>query len=459
MLTTFLSLIRSCIKSTFLVLLVVIPTVNASTITTQNPKKIVLLGAGYVGLVSGSCLAYCGHTVTFVDLDAQRVDLINQKTSPINEPGLQELIAQGIDNGNLTAQSALGAEILDADIAMIAVATPTSEDGVAQLDAMRKVLSDLNAATAQRTTPLPVAIRSTILPTALRALEKEYIDPNSCISLVVNPEFLRESTAIEDFLNPPFCVVGGDDATAVQTVLSLYENISPKLFAVTVETGCLLKYACNAFHAIKVSFANEIATICDSLEITPVELMNLFVADTRLNCSAAYLKPGFSFGGSCLKKDLLALVSFAKSLGESLPLLSAAVPSNRYRFNKGLDAILQGNHRRLAILGISFKKNSDDLRDSPFVELIERLIQEEIVVQVFDPDVTITRLTGDSRAIATRRIDGLSSLMHYDLESVLDGCDGVVLCKNLLSSTLAQQLQEANIPIYDLGYFLTNQSA
>lgn len=420
-------------------------------------KKIVIFGAGYVGTITGACLAKCGgHSVTFIDPNAEKVEALNAKRTPIAEPQLEPLIREGVENGFITAFTDIGDTILEADIAMIAVGTPTTSDGLPQLDSLQSVLITLRHAAEKRKRPLIVSIRSTVPPNALRHLVRECLgDKNLNISVVVNPEFLRESTAVHDFFHAPFCIVGGDDLTAVNTILSLYKEICPKRFAVSFESACLLKYTCNAFHALKIAFTNEIASICESLEVNPIELMKVFCEDQSLNCSSAYLKPGFAFGGSCLPKDLRALLSLGQNLGEPLPVLSAILPSNRHRFQSMIEKILNGNHKCLAVLGISFKKNTDDIRESPFVELIEQLDSKGIGLKIYDPDVQPEILLGSNRQMFIQRMEHLIPMIKNDLQSALEGCDGLILCKDLLSAQFFNQLKDEAIPIYDLNYCLS----
>lgn len=420
--------------------------------------KIVIFGAGYVGTVSGACLANCGNDITFIEPNLSKVEDLNKAKSPILEPGLTELIHQGVEKGVLRAKQALTDDLNSADIAMIAVATPSQPNGSLQLNQMKNVLEAVTKALEKRKNKLIIAIRSTIHPLALRKLIRECcLDENKKICIVVNPEFLRESTAVHDFFHAPFCVAGGEDTSAVNTVLSLYKQICPQLFALNLEEACLLKYACNAFHALKICFANEIGSVCDALEIDSVALMKVFCHDNILNCSSAYLKPGFAFGGSCLPKDLRALLSLARELEETLPLLSAILPSNNHRFQKILVEIMQNDHQNLAILGMSFKIHNDDLRESPFVELIEYFIGKGINVKVYDPDVHLERLTGSNLNAFNYRYTHLGVYLQEDLKSTLEGCDGIVLCKNLISDELFDYLEIKQIPLYDLQRSLSKR--
>jgi len=422
-----------------------------------EPQKIVIFGAGYVGLVTGSCLTKYGHKITFIEKNSEKVAVLQDKKIPFSEPQLEELFCVGMENGLIELCCALDQEISEADIVIIAVPTPTNEAGDPQLQAVEEVLSQIVSSMENRKNPLIVSIRSTLLPESFRQLQKFCEMHNPLISLVMNPEFMRESTAISDFFHPPFCVAGGRDINAVKAVLDLYEEISPKRFALSCESACLIKYACNAFHATKIAFTNEISSICESLEIDPLEVMDIFSQDTNLNVSTSYLRPGFSFGGPCLVKDLRALLSCGKTMGESLPLLASILPSNRCHFQRAFEAILKGNHKHLAILGISFKKNSDDVRDSPFVDLIEALHQNGISLKIYDPDIDFEKLKATNRELFDQRFYHLHPLVQDDLVSTLAGCDGVVLCKDFLEFSLLQELKNNSIPVYDLGYYTSRK--
>ena len=427
--------------------------------TPQRPQKdnknIIIFGAGYVGTITGVCLAKCNHHVTLIDPNVDKVNALNAKKSLIQEPQIVELIQETIENGSLRAKPYIENDLLEADIVMIAVATPTTSEGTLQLHSLKSILALIQESAKKRTRPLILSIRSTILPTILRQLTSEYLSESlSTISLVVNPEFLRESTAVYDFFHAPFCIAGSDDLSAANMVLDLYKDICPKRVAVSLETACLLKYCCNAFHAAKICFANEIASICESIEANPVEIMDLFCQDQLLNCSSAYLKPGFSFGGSCLPKDLQTLVTFGKSQNIVLPLLSSILPSNQNRFQNTLQHILQAKHQKLAIIGMSFKKHCDDLRNSPFLKLIEELNQNGINLSIYDPDVQADLIRQSNPEIYKLHLAPLIPLLRDNLKFALEGCDGVVLCKDMLPKSLADKLIQDQIPIYDLHYYL-----
>ena len=419
--------------------------------------NIVLFGAGYVGTVTGACLAHCGHRIVFIDSNPLKVKAINAAKSPIFEPHLDQLITQGAQNGLLIAKQHATNDLANADLVMIAVPTPALFNGILQLDYVKNVLQSIMQAAENRKDQLVVAIRSTIHPLALRRLLQELQLEKSQISIVVNPEFLRESTAVNDFFHPPFCIAGGDDKSTVEYVLSVYEGICPNQFAIDLESACLIKYACNAFHALKIAFANEIGSICESLGTDPIQLMNIFCQDQILNCSSAYLRPGFAFGGSCLPKDLRSLLSLGRELEEPLPLLTSILPSNQLRLQKMLAQILQAEHKNLAILGMSFKKNNDDLRESPFVELIEHLVGKGIKIRIFDPDVQPQRLMGSNLEAFNIRFKHLLSYLKNCLNETLDRCDGIVLCKDICNHELVAYQQRHSVPLYDLQYSLPQQ--
>lgn len=417
--------------------------------------KICIFGAGYVGTVTGACLARCGHDITFIEPNLAKVQDINAGISPILEPHLEELIQEGIAAKRLRAIQSVHDELLQTDIAMISVATPSAFNGSLQLEQMRTVLESIKLAVANRKSSLIVSIRSTIHPLALgKLLDDLDLRTFEKMSIVVNPEFLRESTAVSDFFHAPFCVVGGEKGPA-EVVSLLYEGLCPKRYIVGIETAGLIKYACNAFHALKIAFTNEMASLCESLNEDPVELMHVFCQDHVLNCSQAYLKPGFSFGGSCLPKDLRALLSMGRELEESLPLLSSILPSNALRFERALAQILRGEHRSVAVIGMSFKKNNDDLRESPFVELIEQLIGKGITVRIYDPDIRLNRLLGSNLKAFTNRFGHLIAHMHEDIHQALNGCDGIVLCKDFCKDEVLTYQHTHSVALYDLQYIIT----
>lgn len=415
--------------------------------TQIDEKRLIIFGAGYVGTVTGACLASCGHQVTFIEPNESKVQLINAKKSPICEKGLDALVCQGVESGRLKAKSELGDEVKDADVVIIAVPVFNDENQIQDLSTIEEILDSLME--VKTSTHLIVSIRSTILPTSLKVIQNKYGGEDSPLSIVVNPEFLRESTAVYDFFHPPFLVAGGEDPSATETVLSLFDGVDAEKYLLNGESACMIKYACNAFHALKIAFANEMATLAETLDIDPVKLMKVFIQDHDLNCSSAYLRPGFSFGGSCLSKDLNALLLLSSALENPSPLLSSILPSNRMRFSKVMDDLLQGDHQALAVLGITFKKNSDDLRGSPYVDVVDCLLEHNIAVHIFDPDLRLDENNPENNRFL--------NFVEKDISSTLKGCDGVVLCKDLLDSSYVDKLKAEGIKIYDLGYYLNDE--
>ncbi|MGO8676683.1 MAG: nucleotide sugar dehydrogenase [Limisphaerales bacterium] len=414
--------------------------------------KIVVFGAGYVGCVTGACLAKLGHRVTVTDTVASKVETLRQGRSPVLESGLDELIAGETVQGRLSGDQDSKDALLQSDMALVCVGTPCLPNGLVETKVLYRVLQSIAAQTADRAAALPVVVRSTILAPMLRQTLAQ-IQSNlstSTIEVVVNPEFLRETTAVFDFFHPPFIVVGGDNEKTLDTVLELYRGIEAPRFKMSLETASVLKYACNAFHALKIGFANEIDTLATLIGADGREVMNLLTKDRVLNISPAYLRPGFAFGGSCLTKDLRALEALAREHHEPLPLLSSVLLSNRRRVEQALDVILSRPERRLAFIGLSFKVGTDDLRESPFVELAERLLGKGFEIRIYDPDCEAARLVGSNLAQVMARLPHLARALATSPEEACAGAEAVLLCKKLLGSAAVQELAARNVVIYDL---------
>ena len=411
--------------------------------------KVVIYGAGYVGCVSAACLAQMGHQVTAIDTAQSKVNTLRSGHSPILEPGLDELIGEMVASGRLTAETSGDNTALEADIAIVCVGTPSQPSGLLDTTAMERVFQSIGSAVQNRTTPLTVVVRSTILAPVLRQVV-ESAGVGSLIHLVNNPEFLRETTAIEDFFKPPMIVVGGDNEAAMDQALELYGEIEAAQFKVSLETASIVKYACNAFHATKISFANEIDTVASLIGADGQAVMKVVKEDRVLNISPAYLRPGFAFGGSCLPKDLRALEALGRESHEPLPLLSSALPSNRRRLDQALETILAQPGRQLAVIGLSFKKGSDDLRESPYVELAERLLGKGFEIKIFDPDLDPKRLVGANKSFVQEHLPHLAKVLVGSAEQALPGATGVVLCKGLLEPEQYKNLIRPDVPVFDL---------
>ncbi|MBM3796840.1 MAG: UDP-glucose/GDP-mannose dehydrogenase family protein, partial [Acidobacteria bacterium] len=358
--------------------------------------KIAIFGLGYVGSVTGACLAELGHTVCGVDRDGFKVDSIRRGKAPFYEPGLEELIQKHAAAGRLSATSN-AAEALDgADVAILCVGTPSERNGNLGLGQMRRACEEISSEIGNRAKRLIVTIRSTVFPGTCRDVVMPALGTAN-VAVVANPEFLREGTAVKDFMEPALVVVGGDDRGAVETVAALYAPLEAETALVSLGTAEMIKYACNAFHAVKISFANEIGAVCGKLDIPAVEVMQTLCKDTKLNASAAYLKPGFAFGGSCLPKDLRALNYRSLHLDLSLPMLDSILDSNARHLSRAVQAVLDLPGKKTGIFGLSFKENTDDLRESPVVVLLEQLIGKGADVRIFDPYIRIEDIYGSNR--------------------------------------------------------------
>jgi len=321
-----------------------------------------------------------------VDRDEHKVQSVLAGRSPFYEPGLEALLSETVANGRLSASTSAADGLRDADIALICVGTPSEKNGNLGLDQIRRIVAEIHSLLPGRTKGLIVAIRSTVFPgtceeVVLPALDFEGQD----VTVVSNPEFLREGVAVKDFFEPSLIVVGGENPAAVRKVAGLYSSLPATPCLVSLRTAEMIKYACNAFHAVKIAFANEIGSLSERLGVDGAEVMNTLCEDVRLNISRAYLSPGFAFGGSCLPKDLRALVYRASRLDVELPLLESTLPSNDRHLDRAIDAVLNTPGERIAVFGLAFKENTDDLRESPVVRLLEQLIGKGRDVRVFDP--------------------------------------------------------------------------
>lgn len=395
--------------------------------------NIAVFGLGYVGAVTTAALAALGHNVVGVDTNKAKVAMVAAGRSPVVESGLDDLLAAGVAAGRIEAvEDAIQAVNLSS-VSMICVGTPSHDNGSLDLQQVERVCLRIGSALAEVDSYHVVAIRSTMLPGAIAdvvipALEKESgktagIDFGVC----VNPEFLREGTSLRDFREPPFTLIGGDDERAVAVIADLYEQLNADLVVTPMRVAEMVKYASNAFHALKVTFANEIGTLCKALDIDSHDVMDVFVRDRALNVSEAYLRPGFAYGGSCLPKDLRALIHQARILDADVPLLGAIIPSNTAHVERALRLIQDQERKRIGFLGFSFKAGTDDLRESPIVELIERLIGKGCDVMVYDRNVSLANLEGANRAHIEREIPHIASLMADSVADIMAFAEVVVI--------------------------------
>jgi GDP-mannose 6-dehydrogenase len=392
-----------------------------------------VFGLGYVGCVTAACLARDGHHVAGVDVNAEKVAMINAGSSPIIEPGLADVIARGVRQGRLSAFQSAEEGMADADIALICVGTPDLGHGQPDYDGLARVASAIGAACESRMRPLTVVLRSTVLPgTTERVLARVLSECPSVgrmaapLSIAVNPEFMREGSSIEDFDHPPFLLVGTDDPDIALQLRQLYAGVSAPFLQTTVRTAEMVKYVCNAFHALKITFTNEIADLCDALGADAQDVMRVFRQDRKLNIAPAYLKPGFAFGGSCLPKDVRALLCSGRIYDVSTPVLSSLVQSNKAQIARGVDAVLHTRKKKVGVVGLAFKSNTDDLRESPMVALVETLIGKGCEVKIYDPNVVMARLKGANRSYIEQEIPHVSSLLCDTPECLIDHADVLV---------------------------------
>jgi GDP-mannose 6-dehydrogenase len=395
--------------------------------------KISIFGLGYVGAVSAGCLASDGHSVIGVDPNHTKVELINQGVTPIIEKDIGEMIAATVKQGLLRATFDVRDAVLHSDISLICVGTPSQLNGNLDLSHVRKVCEQIGAALKEKDAFHVVVARSTMLPGSMRSLviptleaasgKKAGVDFGVCN----NPEFLREGTAVYDYYNPPKTVIGETDAKAGAMLVTLYEKMDAPLIRTDVETAEMVKYTDNTWHAVKVAFANEIGNLCKAVGIDGHKVMEIFCKDTKLNLSSYYMKPGFAFGGSCLPKDVRALTYKGKSLDLDLPLMNAILPSNRQQVEKGIKMIVDKGHRKVGILGFSFKAGTDDLRESPLVDVIEYLLGKGFDLKLYDKNVNLAALTGANQDYILNHIPHISKLMVTSMEEVMAFAETIVI--------------------------------
>lgn len=395
--------------------------------------KISIFGLGYVGAVSAGCLATDGHEVIGVDPNKTKVDLINQGTTPIIEKDIGEMIAATVKSGHLRATADVRDAVFGSDMSLICVGTPSQLNGNLDLSHVRKVCQEIGAAIAEKDTFHVVVARSTMLPGSMRALVIPTLEAASGkvagvdFGVCNNPEFLREGTAVYDYYNPPKTVIGESDEKAGALLVQLYAKMDAPLVRTDVETAEMVKYTDNTWHAVKVAFANEIGNICKAVGIDGHKVMEIFCQDTKLNLSPYYMKPGFAFGGSCLPKDVRALTYKARSLDLDLPLLNSILPSNQRQVEKGIKMIADKGARKVGILGFSFKAGTDDLRESPLVDVIEHLLGKGYELKLYDKNVNLAALTGANQDYILNHIPHISKLMVNNMQDVLDFADTIVI--------------------------------
>lgn len=414
--------------------------------------NISIFGLGYVGAVSAGCLARDGHNVIGVDPNTTKVQLINSGLSPIVEKDIDRIIKECVNNGTLTASTNVSEAVQATNVSIICVGTPSQLNGSLDLSYVRRVCEEIGTALSEKLEFHIVVMRSTILPGTMREIVIPTLESTSGkkagrdFGVCNNPEFLREGTAVYDYDNPPKTVIGETDLRSGDTLQSIYAKISAPLIRADIETAEMVKYADNVWHALKVGFANEIGNICKAMSIDSHKVMDIFCLDQKLNLSSYYLKPGFAFGGSCLPKDVRALTFKAKALDVETPILNSILPANRKQIERGLSMIMATGKRRVGVLGFSFKAGTDDLRESPIVDLIETLVGKGYELSIYDKNVSLAKTIGSNRDYILNHIPHVSRLMVESIENVVSNCDVVVVgnsseeFSNILQRTRSDQI-------------------
>ncbi len=418
--------------------------------------SISVFGLGYVGCVSAACFAKEGHAVTGVDVNPAKVDMISAGKATIVELGIGELVAEMVQAGRLTATTDVARAVQETAISLVCVGTPSRANGSLDLSYVERVSEQIGEAIRSKNTRHVVVIRSTVLPGTIHDVVVPALERTSGkkagrdFGVCGNPEFLREGTSIRDFYDPPFTLVGADDPETGKVVAALYQGIEAPVHVIPVRTAEMVKYSCNCFHGLKVAFANEIGNICKATGVDSHEVMRIFCEDRKLNISPYYLRPGFAFGGSCLPKDLRATVYNARAHDVPVPVLEATLESNRLQIEKAVNMVLATGKRRVGVLGLSFKAGTDDLRESPMVSLIERLIGKGVQLAIYDPYVTSSRLMGANRDYIEREIPHIWELMRGSIREVLESSDAVIIGNSAGEFREIQGHLRADQPVVDL---------
>ena len=415
--------------------------------------SISLFGLGYVGSVSAACFAHMGHKVTGVDISPTKVEMLDSGRSPIIEARMDELVRDANKSCRLHATTDSIAAVLASDVSFVCVGTPSLKSGKLDLSHVEHVSREIGTALKQKTTFHSVVLRSTVLPGTTETLMIPTIENASGkkagvdFAVCYNPEFMREGSAVADFLQPPYTILGSRDPKHLAMLKELYQEVAAPVFETSIRVAEMVKYVSNLYHAVKVGFANEVGTLCKHLGVETDQVTKIFTSDTKLNISSAYLAPGFAFGGSCLPKDLRAITYRGKELDLDLPLLESLMPSNAQHVDRGVDAVLATGKRKIAMLGLSFKAGTDDLRESPQVQLIKRLLGEGCQVKVWDKDVSLGRLAGSNRQYIEEVIPHIGSLLSADMPEVVRGAEVVIVGTKVEKVELSKLLTDGQIVI------------
>jgi GDP-mannose 6-dehydrogenase len=420
------------------------------------PRKISVFGLGYVGSVSATCLASKGNSVLGVDLNPAKVKAIESGQSPIVEEGLASILREARNACHLHATTDAQAAVHQSEISFICVGTPSQRNGKLDLSGVERVSEDIGQALRTKSTFHWVVLRSTVLPGTTDRVVTPIVERTSGkkagqdFAVCYNPEFLREGTAIKDFFQPPFTIVGSADLGHLAPLRELYSFADCQVFETAIATAEMVKYVCNAFHAVKVGFANEIGVMSKHLGVDAEAVTRIFTSDTTLNISPAYLSPGFAFGGSCLPKDLRALVHCAKEHDLRMPLLESILPSNNEHIERVIETVLRTGKRKIGVLGLSFKAGTDDLRESPLVHLVKRLLGEGCQLQIWDNNVMLGRLFGSNRQFIDEYIPHIGQLLENDLGTVVRSAELILVGTRAVDRETLLSATRPNQTIIDL---------
>lgn len=395
--------------------------------------NISIFGLGYVGAVSLACLSRDGHHVTGVDIDRSKLDLIAEGNTPVVEEGMVDLMREAAASGRVTVTTDAEQAVADTELSLVCVGTPSAANGGQDQSAILRLAEIMGKAIRKKATPHVVVFRSTLVPGTVEDVLRPLIEQHSGkrdgegFFLCFQPEFLREGSSIRDYDKPPFTVVGANHAYPVERLHALFGHLPCKFLETSVRSAEMMKYCCNNFHALKITFANETARLCGALGVDPFEVMDLVCQDTQLNISRAYLKPGFAFGGSCLPKDLRATSHLARMHDVELPMLSAILASNEQHLALAYDKVMASGKRHIGFVGLSFKTGTDDLRESPLVRLAEQLIGKGMTLSIYDPEVHLAQLLGANRRYVETHLPHIGQLLRAELETVIAESDVLVV--------------------------------
>jgi GDP-mannose 6-dehydrogenase len=400
--------------------------------------KISIFGLGYVGAVSLACLARDGHFVTGVDIDKAKLDLIRAGKTPVVEEGMVDLMAGVAASGRVSVTDDVALAVAASELSLICVGTPSATNGSQDLGATLNVARQLGRALRTKAAPHVLVFRSTLVPGTVEDVLRPILEEESGkragegFHICFQPEFLREGTSIRDYDKPPFTIVGAHDDFPVARLRALFGHLPCEFHVTSIRSAEMVKYCCNNFHAVKITFANETARLCEALGVDPFQVMDLVCKDRQLNISPAYLKPGFAFGGSCLPKDLRATMYLAKRHDVELPMHGGVLSSNRVHIDHAIAKVLASGKRRVGMIGLSFKTGTDDLRESPLVLIAEQLIGKGLGLLVYDPEVHLSQLLGANRRFIEQHLPHIGQLLRGDIQAVIDDSDVLIVGLNEL---------------------------